>query len=272
MLYFLFINILAFVLFSRQKQFYFFAKAQNFSILKTFFLIFDGSTLIILNLALLKVALFEEYTIFIFCSEYLKLFKVNYLKLTLTKSSISGLTIHKVFANHYIYVQFISFINKFKVSKVMLAYGITCLPLNIYLLQSVIFKKANTISINLKTTAAFQTIILFTSTLPMCRVYKSIRRPAKYLNALQISSNKQIKLKGKIQIFYEYLTDDFSGKGFSLGSYISIKSSNLLKVINKNIIFVVVNFYLFSVCAHLLWLHHECFHAKQQKYNLNKKK
>lgn len=232
------------VLVSRQKQFYYFAKAQNFSILKTVFLLFDGSSMLALNLALLKVALFEEYTIIILCSEYLKLFKINWQKLTLAKLGIFSSTVtYKVFENHYSYVQLISLINQFKVSKVMFAYGLTCLPLNIYLLQSVIFKRANTISINLKMTAIFQTIILFTSSLPMCSIYEAIRRPAKYLNALQISSDiKQIKLKRKIQVFYEYLLDDFPGKGFSLGSIVSINSRNLLKVIDdKNLkIFLLI--------------------------------
>ncbi len=236
------------ILYSRQKQFYFFARARHFSPAKTVFLLIDGSCCIILNLALLKVALFEEYIICLFCAEYLKLFKTNYIRLEKViqqqqnstnygllqdnKKNVSA-TVLAVFIKHYAYVQWISFINRLKISKVMFAYMVTFLPLNIYLLQSVIFKKADSISINFKMTAILQTIIMFTASLPMCTIYATIRRPAQYMNALQMGvSAEQIKLKGKIANFYEYLTDDFPGKGFSLGSIASIKSANLLKVIN----------------------------------------
>ncbi len=249
------------VLLSRQLQFYRFALIRRYSSLQTGILLLDGSMMIILNITLLKCAIFEEYTVLLFCGEYLRLFRENTAKLVRLKiqgqsrsssvfaAGVSSGSLFQLFRRHFEYTKAVEYFNRVKVSRVMFGYIAAVLPLNIYLLQAVIFKRANAVSSNYKVSVAFQTFILFTSTLPMSHIYEAVRRPAKLMDRFQIlasgtsvlgSANQRrgvhrgvLAVKFGILNFYEYLTDDASGKCFSLGSMAAIKSTNLLKVLEK---------------------------------------
>lgn len=248
------------VLLSRQLQFYRFALIRRYSPLQTGILLLDGSMMIILNITLLKCAIFEEYTVLLFCGEYLRLFRENTAKLVRLKIQgqrsssvfvvgVSSGGLFQLFRRHFEYTKAVEYFNRVKVSRVMFGYIAAVLPLNIYLLQAVIFKRANAVSSNYKVSVAFQTFILFTSTLPMSHIYEAVRRPAKLMDRFQIlasgssvlgSANQRkgvhrgvLAVKFGILNFYEYLTDDASGKCFSLGSMAAIKSTNLLKVLVK---------------------------------------
>src|SRR5699024_8623437 len=111
-------------------------------------------------------ALFEEYTIWLICSEYLAKFRRNHESLLmLTRMSIRPVDCNAIyrcltttFSTHFAMVQRVDRFNRVKVSKSILAFICSMLPLNVYLISSLMFFSEAAIWTNLYVTVLIQTI------------------------------------------------------------------------------------------------------------------
>lgn len=199
--------------------------------------------LMTLNGSLLKLALFEEFTILIVSSAYLERFQKNLVrfKALASMSSLQQLNktfrlyyeLRSLFADHFALIQAVYRFNSIKVAKSILAFIFAMLPINLYLLSNLLQGNYGAIWVNLVVTMIVQTIILFTSTIPMIAIYRAIRRPLKLIDKLQIRLEARngtlVRHKMKTLNFYEYITSS-EDMGFTVGPDATVKSFNLVKV------------------------------------------
>lgn len=262
----LLINFLGLVLISRVKQYLKIGKYLHLSLLKAIILEVDATMMMLLNGNLMKTAIFEELTIWIVCSDLLDSFTTS-SRLLGVLSRIDAqhhvadgrrlyLDLVGHFREHFRQATTLATFNRVKVSRSILAFLFTILPVNVHLLSSLLRLNFRALWVNMVMSCVMTTVILFTSTIPMIKVQRAARLPAKYIDRLQINLASSSTLSGgggfagvsgssgvtgggsfllrhklKVLNFYEYIS---AGKqlSFTVGSDGTVKSFNVLKVSN----------------------------------------
>ncbi len=249
------------------KQYLKIGKYLHLSLLKAIILEIDATMMMLLNGNLMKTAIFEELTIWIVCSDLLDAFTAS-SRLLSVLSRIDAqhhvadgrrlyLDLVGHFREHFRQATTLATFNRVKVSRSILAFLFTILPVNVHLLSSLLRLNFRALWVNMVMSCVMTTVILFTSTIPMIKVQRAARLPAKYIDRLQINLANStlsggggggfagvsgssgvtgggsflVRHKLKVLNFYEYIS---AGKqlSFTVGSDGTVKSFNVLKVIN----------------------------------------
>lgn len=205
----------------------------------------------------MKTAIFEELTIWIVCSDLLDAFTSGsrllgvFSRIDAQHHVADGRRLYVDlighFREHFHQATTLSDFNRVKVSRSILAFLFTILPVNVHLLSSLLRLNFRALWVNMVMSCVMTTVILFTSTIPMIRVQRAARLPAKYIDRLQINlvsgsagnyggnsgsaRNGSFLVRHKLKVlnFYEYIS---AGKhmSFTVGSDGTVKSFNVLKV------------------------------------------
>ncbi len=246
------------------KQYLKIGKYLHLSLLKAIILEIDATMMMLLNGNLMKTAIFEELTIWIVCSDLLDAFTAS-SRLLSVLSRIDAqhhvadgrrlyLDLVGHFREHFRQATTLATFNRVKVSRSILAFLFTILPVNVHLLSSLLRLNFRALWVNMVMSCVMTTVILFTSTIPMIKVQRAARLPAKYIDRLQINLASStlsgggfagvsgssgvtgggsflVRHKLKVLNFYEYIS---AGKqlSFTVGSDGTVKSFNVLKVSN----------------------------------------
>ena len=219
--------------------------------------------MMLLNGSLLKLAIFEEATVWLLCDLLAAKYSRNLAFFSRTGAGnrrllrfVDLLIGH--LAAHFRTNLLVAELNRRKVSKSMLAFIVFFGPINVYLLSNLLQANLQALWVNLMVTALLQTVILTTSTIPMVRIARAIRAPSRHLNAHQLAlpvtpSAVYGRHKLKVLAFAEYVdAEPRSGgggggggdgvgalQGFSIGANGTVNSINLLKVLEDLLVQII---------------------------------
>lgn len=194
--------------------------------------------MMILNGNLLKLAIFEEITVWLVCDFLAKQYTRNgifFSKTTGNRRLLNYIDLMGHLVAHFKTNKLVAELNRVKISKSILAFIIFFGPINIYLLSNLLRNNLQALWVNLIVTVVLQSIILSTSTVPMVRVARSAKAPSKFLGRHQLAlpvTPTCIYLRSKVKLlsFAEYVDSDSGNAGFSIGTDGTVNSIYLLKV------------------------------------------
>lgn len=161
-----------------------------------------------LNGNLLKLALFEEITVWLLCDLLSTRYTRNmsfFFKTSKNRRLLNYIDLVGHLVAHFHTNQVMAVLNRVKVSKSILAFIVFFGPINIYLLSNLLRGNFQALWVNLIVTVFLQSIILSTSTLPMVRIARAIKAPSKNLGRHQLGlpvTTTSFYLRHKVKLLF----------------------------------------------------------------------